>query len=75
MVIMAKEKLADKIGDEVIMYGGLPLRRKDVYKDVMLDFKDKKMADTFAFNPRSKVVNMKPYSLTQFRKITRRKKR
>ena len=69
----SKVRLADKIGNEVIIYGGLPLQRKDVYKDIMLDFKDKKMADTFAFNPRSKVVNMKPYSLTQFRKITKRR--
>ena len=71
---MAKERLADKIGNEVIMYGGLPLRRKDVYKDVMLDFKNKRMAETFAFGHSHKTLKgVKPYSLAQFRKITRRK--
>ena len=70
---MAKERLADKIGNEVIMYGGLPLRRKDVYKDVMATVNDKRAADMFAFSSSRKVLkNVKPYSYAQFRRITKR---
>ena len=71
---MAKERLADKIGNEVIMYGGLPLRRKDVYKDVMATLKDKRAADMFAFGHNHKALKgVKPYSYAQFRKITKRR--
>ena len=63
------QNITDKLMNEVIIYGGLPVRRIDVHRDVMKNLNNRKAADMFAFGPNTKVVKAKPYSFNQLQKM------
>lgn len=44
-------RLSDAVLNQVILYGGLPVRRCDVYRDALRRTGDKRAADMFAFGP------------------------
>jgi hypothetical protein len=45
----SKARLIDRVMEEVILYGGMPLRRRDVYRDALACTGSAKAADYFAF--------------------------
>lgn len=55
-----KRTVVDDMMSEVILYGGLPVRRYDVYRDVLARTGSKWAADMFAFSPRTRVANAIP---------------
>ena len=55
--------------NETILYGGLPLRRCDVYKDALDRTGSRWAADMFAFAPHHKAVDVKPLDYDEFQAI------
>ena len=54
MSIQAKRKrFLDEMIAEVILYGGLPCRRSDVYRDALARTGNMRAADRFAFLPKA----------------------
>lgn len=72
---MSKPTLATRLMNEVIIYGGLPMRRCDVYtlaaEHLGSHARDRFGADWFAFGPYAKVVDMEPWTLAEAREIMR----
>lgn len=66
--------LTSNFMNEVIIYGGLPLRRSDVYKDALKQTGSEKAADMFAFSVRHKTVDIKPLSYEEYNRLTRTSK-
>jgi hypothetical protein len=66
-----KLNITDQMMNEVIIYGGLPVRRKDVYKDALEVTGDKKAADMFAFGTQTKLApkEWQPLTYDQLQKI------
>lgn len=66
-----RKTLADRIMNEVILYGGLPMRRCDVYtlatEHLGGQARGRSGADYFAFAPAA--VEMEPWALDQAREI------
>jgi hypothetical protein len=54
--------------NEVIIYGGLPLRRADVYRDAFHKAGNNKAADMFAFGQNAKIAPERviPFTLVEF---------
>ena len=50
---------------EVVLYGGLPVRRCDVYQDVLKRTGSTKAADLFTFGPRRKLARPGAIPLTR----------
>jgi 8-oxo-dGTP pyrophosphatase MutT (NUDIX family) len=50
------KQMVQDVMNEVIIYGGLPVRRADVYKDALKETGDKKAADMFAFGSQTKLA-------------------
>lgn len=46
--------LTNNLMNEVIIYGGFPMTRANVYRDALAQTNDKKAADTFAFGPNAR---------------------
>lgn len=67
----AKERITDKLMNEVIIYGGLPVRRKDVYRDALRRTGSTKAADMFAFGQQTKPApeGWEPLSYDELQKI------
>jgi hypothetical protein len=65
-----KLDLTTNLMNEVIIYGGVPMRRADVYRDALTETGSRKAADMFAFGPNTKVAppGTIPVSLKQNRK-------
>src|SRR4030042_1219239 len=63
-----------KAVNEVILYGGLPLRRTDVYTQALKDTGDKTAADRFAFGPDVVLApeGTEPLTLSEFEESTAR---
>lgn len=63
--------------NEVIIYGGLPAKRKDVYRDALEVTGSKTAADLFAFGQQTKLAppGSKPLSYQQLKKIRKSKPR
>ena len=55
--------------NEVIIYGGLPLTRADVYRDALKKTGDVKAASMFAFGERTKKTDQQPISLEKMHEI------
>ena len=55
---------------EVISYGGLPMRRCDVYAVCFADTGDKMCADLFAFGPNTRIMDCEPMTVAEFRALT-----
>ena len=72
-VTKRKTKLnsTDLFMNEVVLYGGLPMRRADVYRHALKVTGSRKAADMFAFSERKKAVNQKPITLKQLASIER----
>lgn len=60
------KEMVNALMNEVIIYGGLPVRRADVYKDALKKTGSKKAADMFAFGQRTKLApeGVKPVSFS-----------
>ena len=56
--------------DQIISYGGLPMRRADVYAAALHDTGSKRAADLFAFGPNAMPMDCEPISFEQFLTIT-----
>ena len=69
--MIKKITLADIVVNEIIIYGGLPMSRKDVYRDALNRTGSTKAADMFAFGPNTKIApsNHEPYTLEEFNQI------
>lgn len=61
----------DRFVNEVIVYGGVPMRRCDVYAVCLEDTQDKRCADYFAFGSAQKAIDAEPVSIAEFRAWTR----
>ncbi len=55
---MHKQTLTDNLLNEVILYGGLPYKRVDVYRHALETTDSRKAADMFAFS--KKAIDMTP---------------
>lgn len=66
-----KNNLVAKLMNETILYGGLPLRRCDVYQDCLDVGVSHKWADVWAFGRRAVTVDMEPLTMTEFNEIVR----
>ena len=66
-------KVTDIMMGEVILYGGLPMTRANVYRQALKDTGSRKAADMFAFGTHIKLApkGTEPLSLAQFRKATK----
>lgn len=64
-------QIVDGLMNEVILYGGIPMRRCDVYRDALEATGSHKAADMFAFGLRARAVDAKPWSLDTFRRLVR----
>jgi len=64
-----KETMASRMMNETILYGGLPLRRCDVHRDVLARTGSAWAADMAAFSPRHEAVDYEPLSLAEFQGI------
>ena len=64
--------IASKMMNEVILYGGIPMTRANVYRQALVDTGSKKAADMFAFSTTTKVApsGTRPLTLVEFRKVT-----
>jgi hypothetical protein len=69
---MKKPNLTDRFLNEVILYGGIPMTRANVYRQCLKDTGSKKAADMFAFSHSVKraPAGSIPFTLAQFRKAT-----
>lgn len=67
---MAK-KIVDEMMNEVIIHGGIPLSRANVYRLVKQSTKSSKAANMFAFGSHIKKApkGTKPYTLSQAKRI------
>lgn len=64
MSIRAKrQRFLDEMMAEVILYGGLPCRRSDVYRDALARTGSMRAADRFAFLP--KAIDAEPITREQ----------
>jgi len=66
---MARHNFVDQLMNETIMYGGLPLRRCDVYRDCLRQTGSKWAADMAAFSPSHEAVDLEPLTLDEFTNI------
>lgn len=55
---------------EVVSYGGMPLRRADVYAVCLADTGDRQTADLFAFGPNRRIMDCEPLSIAEYRAET-----
>lgn len=60
-----KPTFVDEMMNEVISYGGLPVRRHHVYQDVLKRTGSKWAADLFAFGPRARAIEAEPITLEE----------
>ena len=67
---MPKPTIMKRVLAEVVLHGGLPLRRRDVYRDVLSITGDHRAADHFAFS--KPVVYLTPLSYEEFQNLTQR---
>ncbi|MFA5380080.1 MAG: hypothetical protein WC455_30240, partial [Dehalococcoidia bacterium] len=58
-----RERLVDVVGNEVIMHGGIPLRRKDVYTLALSSTGSEQAAGMFAFGNRHEPVDVEPWNI------------
>jgi hypothetical protein len=58
---MARSRFMDELMNEVIRYGGLPVRRYDVYRDALARTGNDQAAQRFAFLPRA-IEGVEPIS-------------
>jgi len=70
---VSKPKVADIIMGEVILYGGLPMTRANVYRQALKDTGSAKAADMFAFGSHIKLApeGTVPFTLAEFREVTK----
>lgn len=59
--------LTNAFMSEIIIYGGVPMRRSDVYKDALSQTGSTKAADIFAFS-KDAIPDREPMSLLEFQK-------
>ncbi len=57
--------IVDHLMNEVISYGGLAMRRCDVYREIEERTGDLKAADYFAFRPSATVLDVEPLTLKE----------
>lgn len=62
---MRARRFLDELMAEVILYGGLPARRGDVYRDAFARTGDWRIADRYAFGPRATIVDLVPLTREQ----------
>ena len=62
---MRRRTLIDELMAEVILYGGLPVRRADAYEDALMRTGSHKLADAYAFGPRAKAIDAEPLTVEQ----------
>ena len=62
---MVKRNLVREFVDEVILYGGLPVRRRDVYDDALARTGSTRAADLFAFGFRTRLAPVDAVPLTR----------
>jgi hypothetical protein len=67
-----KLNITDRFMNEVVVYGGIPLRRADVYRDVLKRTGSAKAADLWAFSSQTKKAppDAKPLTLDEYQKIS-----
>jgi len=67
------KKIVDVLMNEVILYGGFPMTRANVYRQVLEDIGEEKAADLFAFGGTTKLApeGMEPMTREQFKEIIR----
>jgi hypothetical protein len=64
------ETFMDKLANETILYGGLPLRRCDVYRDALERTGSWRAADMFAFGLNKHAIDTPPMDYEEFKRIT-----
>lgn len=62
---MARNNLADQLGNEVICYGGFPMRRIDAYKLAERDGCSARTCDLVAFGPQARRMDCEPMPLAE----------
>ena len=66
---MRQRGIVDELMTEVILYGGLPVRRIDAYEDALNRTGSIWAAELFAFGLRAKTVDAKPLTREQLRSL------
>lgn len=63
-----RKRMVDDLVSEVILFGGLPLRRRDVVKIMQAEGHDPRKIAYFAFH--AEAVDLEPLTLAEYRRIT-----
>ena len=65
-----RETFMDKLANETILYGGLPLRRCDVYRDALERTGSHRAAEMFACSLSKHAIDTPALTYEEFKRIT-----